>query len=150
MKSAYRVLAGLICLLVLVQSASIALGTFGIIHFVEGGNDYTKAVGETGAGAAEAGGIGQSIHSIGATAVTLVAIILLVVAFLAKIEDGLKWAVIVFVAVLLQWGFAIAAFQAPVVGLLHGVNAFVIFGTAMTAMQKAKASTAAPVEPAAA
>jgi len=148
MKSAYRVLAGLICLLVLVQSASIALGTFGIIHFVEGGNDYTKAVGETGA--AEAGGIGQSLHSIGATAVTLVAIILLVVGFLAKIEDGLKWAVIVFVAVLLQWGFAIAAFQAPVVGLLHGVNAFVIFGTAMTAMQKAKASTAAPVEPAAA
>ena len=137
MKTAYRVLAGLTCLLVLVQSAAIAFGTFGIINFVEGGNDYTKAVGEERA--ADAGG---------AMAVALVAILLLIVSFFAKIEGGVKWAGIVFVAVLLQWVFAIIAFGAPVVGLLHGINAFVIFGTAMTAMQKAKASTAAPAEPA--
>ena len=146
MKTAYRVLAGLTCLLVLVQAAAVAFGTFGIINFVEGGNDYTKAVGEERA--ADAGGIGQNIHSIGAMAVALVAILLLIVSFFAKIEGGVKWAGIVFVAVLLQWVFAIIAFGAPVVGLLHGVNAFVIFGTAMTAMQRAKAATGTPVEPA--
>ena len=143
MKSAYRVLAGLTCLLVLVQAAAIAFGTFGIINFVEGGNDYTKAVGEQRA--AEAGGLGQNIHSFGAMAVALVAIALLIVSFFAKIDGGVKWAGIVFVAVLLQWVLAIVAFSAPVVGLLHGVNAFVIFGTAMTAMQRAKASASAPL-----
>jgi hypothetical protein len=143
MKSAYRVLAGLTCLLVLVQAAAIAFGTFGIISFVEDGNDYTKAIGEERA--AEAGGIGQNIHSFGAMAIALVAIVLLIVSFFAKIDDGVKWAGIVFVAVLLQWVFAILAFSAPVVGLLHGLNAFVIFGTAMTAMQRAKSATSAPV-----
>jgi hypothetical protein len=134
------------CLLVLVQAASVAFGTFGIINFVEGGNDYTKAVGE--ARAADAGGIGQNIHSFGAMALSLVVIILLIVSFFAKIDGGVKWAGIVFVAVLLQWVFAILAFSAPVVGTLHGINAFVIFGTAMTAMQRAKASASTPVVPA--
>jgi hypothetical protein len=143
MKSAYRVLAGLTCLLVLVQAAAIAFGTFGIISFVEDGNDYTKAIGEERA--AEAGGIGQNIHSFGAMAIALVAIVLLIVSFFAKIDGGVKWAGIVFAAVLLQWVFAIIAFSAPVVGLLHGLNAFVIFGTAMTAMQRAKSATPAPV-----
>jgi hypothetical protein len=143
MKSAYRVLAGLTCLLVLLQAAAIAFGTFGIINFVEDGNDYTKAIGEERA--AEAGGIGQNIHSFGAMAIALVAIVLLIVSFFAKIDGGVKWAGIVFAAVLLQWVFAIIAFSAPVVGLLHGLNAFVIFGTAMTAMQRAKSATSAPV-----
>ena len=143
MKTAYRVLAGLTCLLVLVQSAAIAFGTFGIINFVEGGNDYTKAIGEERA--AEAGGLGQNIHSFGAMAIALVAIVLLIASFFAKIDGGVKWAGIVFVAVLLQWVFAISAFSAPVVGLLHGLNAFVVFGTAMTAMQRAKSATSAPV-----
>lgn len=143
MKSAYRVLAGLTCLLVLVQAAAIAFGTFGIISFVEDGNDYTKAIGEERA--AEAGGIGQNIHSFGAMAIALVAIVLLIVSFFAKIDGGVKWAGIVFAAVLLQWVLAIIAFSAPVVGLLHGLNAFVIFGTAMTAMQRAKSAASAPV-----
>lgn len=143
MKSAYRVLAGLTCLLVLVQAAAIAFGTFGIISFVEDGNDYTKAIGEERA--AEAGGLGQNIHSFGAMAIALVAIVLLIVSFFAKIDGGVKWAGIVFAAVLLQWVLAIIAFSAPVVGLLHGLNAFVIFGTAMTAMQRAKSATSAPV-----
>jgi hypothetical protein len=78
-------------------------------------------------------------------AIALVAIVLLIVSFFAKIDGGVKWAGIVFVAVLLQWVFAIIAFSAPVVGLLHGINAFVIFGTAMMAMQRAKSATSAPV-----
>jgi hypothetical protein len=138
MKATYRVLAGLTCLLVLVPAAAIAFGTFGILNFVEGGDDYTKTVAEDRA--SDAGGIGQNIHSFGAMAIALVAIILLIVSFFAKIDGGVKWAGIVFLAVLLQWVFAIVAFSAPVVGLLHGLNAFVIFGTAMAAMQNAKRS----------
>ena len=94
MKATYRVLAGLVCLLVLVQSASVAFGTFGILSFVDGGDDYTKAVAEDRASAA--GGVGQNIHSFGAMAIAVVAILLLVVSFFAKIEGGVKWAGIVF------------------------------------------------------
>jgi len=147
MKATYRVLAGLICLLVLVQAAAIAFGTFGILSFVDGGDAYTKSVAEERA--SDAGGIGQNIHSFGAIAVTLVALALLVVSFFAKIEGGAKWAGIVLGVVVLQWLFAIVAFSAPVVGMLHGANAFVIFGTAMNAMTIArKSTTATPVTPA--
>ena len=138
MKSTYRVLAGLTCLLVLVQAAGIAFGTFGILNFVDGGDDYSKSIADERS--ADAGGIGQNIHSFGAAALALIAIILLIISFFAKIEGGVKWAGFVFLAVLLQWIFAIIAFSAPVVGILHGINAFVIFGVAMTAMQTAKAS----------
>src|SRR3954447_18017904 len=110
MKATYRALAGLICLLVLVQAAAIAFGTFGILNFVED-NDYTKSIAEDRT--ADAGGVGQNIHSFGAIAIALVAIILLIVSFFAKIDGGVKWAGFV----LLQWIFAIVAFSAPVVGM---------------------------------
>ena len=142
MRSAYRVLAGLICGLVLVQAAAVAFGTFGILNFVEDGSTYTKSVAEDGG--SDAGGIGQAIHSFGAIAIALVAIGLLVVSFFAKIDGGVKWAGIVFGTVLLQWVLAAVAYSAPVVGLLHGINAFVIFGVAMTAMQRAKTVEATP------
>jgi hypothetical protein len=140
-KATYRVLAGLTCLLVLVQAAAIAFGTFGILSFVDDGGDYTKSIADERS--ADTGGIGQNIHSFGAMALALVAIVLLIVSFFAKIDGGVKWAGIVFLAVLLQWIFAIVAFSAPVVGLLHGLNAFVIFGVGMSAMQNAKRSEAA-------
>ena len=143
MRSAYRVLAGLICGLVLVQAAAIAFGTFGILSFVEDGSTYTKSVAEDGG--SDAGGIGQAIHSFGAIAIALVAIVLLVVSFFAKIDGGVKWAGIVFGTVVLQWVLAAVAFSAPVVGALHGINAFVIFGVAMTAMQRAKNVETTPV-----
>jgi hypothetical protein len=137
MKATYRVLAGLIAVLVLVQAAAIAFGTFGILSFVEDGSDYTKSVAED---RTATGALGQNIHSFGAMAIALVAIVLLVVSFFAKVEGGVKWAGIVFLVVLLQWVLAIVAFSAPVIGALHGLNAFVMFGVAMMAAQRARTS----------
>jgi hypothetical protein len=141
MRGTYRVLAILIGLLVLVQAAGIAFGTFGILKFVEDGKDYTKSISED---RTATGALGQNIHSFGAIAIALLAIILLIISFFSKIEGGVKWASIVFLVVLLQWVFAIVAFSAPVVGMLHGINAFVIFGTAMMAAQNARRSAGTP------
>jgi hypothetical protein len=138
MRTTYRLLAGLVAVLVLVQAAAIAFGTFGILSFVDDGRDYTKSVAED---RSATGGLGQNIHSFGAIAIALIAIVLLVVSFFAKIEGGVKWAGIVFLVVLLQWVLAIVAFSAPVVGALHGLNAFVMFGVAMMAAQRARTST---------
>jgi hypothetical protein len=119
------------------------------LKFVEDDNDYTKSIAED---RTATGALGQNIHSFGAIIIALLAIILLVVSFFSKIEGGVKWAGIVFLVVLLQWVFAIVAFSAPVVGMLHGINAFVIFGTAMMAEQNARRSastaTSTPTSPA--
>jgi hypothetical protein len=139
MRSTYRALAALVAALVLVQAAAIAFGTFGILSFVEDGSDYTKSVAED---RTATGALGQNIHSVGAMVIALVAIVLLIVSFFAKIEGGVKWAGIVFLVVLLQWVLAFVAFSAPVVGALHGLNAFVMFGVAMAAAQRARTSTA--------
>jgi hypothetical protein len=139
-KPTYRVVAMLICLMVLVQAAGIAFGTFGILKFVEDGKDYTKTISED---RTATGALGQNIHSFGAIIIALLAIILLILAFFSKIDGGVKWAGIVFGLVLLQWVLAIIAFSAPVVGLLHGINAFAVFGTALEAAQNAKRSMGA-------
>lgn len=147
MRPTYVVLARLTALLVLVQAASVAFGTFGILNFVEGGDDYTKSVAED---RTATGALGQDIHSMGAAAMALLAIVLLIVSFFARIDGAVKWAGLVFLAVLAQWVFAILAFSAPVVGMLHGLNAFVIFGVAMSAAQNAirskKSSASATAE----
>ena len=127
MKATYRVLAYLIPVIVALQASFIALGVFGLGKFVEDGNDFTKSILENGG---STGDVGFMLHSFGANAAALVALVLLIVSFFAKIEGGVRAALFVFLDVVLQWVFAIVAFSVPVVGLLHGLNAFVIFGTA--------------------
>jgi hypothetical protein len=144
MKSVYRALAGLISLLVLVQAAGIAVGTFGILNFVED-HDYTKTVAENHDAT---GAAGQLVHSVGAIAITLVALILLVVSLFSKISGGVKWAGLIFLDVVVQWVLAIIAFAVPVIGALHGINAFVMFGLGMMAAQNAGKSSVSTGEPA--
>ena len=48
MKATYRVLAYLIPVIVALHASFIALGVFGLVKFVEEGNDFTKCVLENG------------------------------------------------------------------------------------------------------
>jgi hypothetical protein len=76
---------------------------------------------------------------------SLLVIIALVMA-LSKYKAARKHAGILFGVTLLQWVFAMIAFSAPVAGLLHGANAIVILGVAISAESMAKkAGTAEPV-----
>jgi hypothetical protein len=143
MKSVYRALAILISVLVLVQAAGIAMGTFGILNFIDDGTDYTKTIAENGDAT---GAVGQMVHSIGAIAILLVAIILLVVSFFAKISGGVKWAGYIFLDVVVQWVLAIVAFGVPAIGALHGINAFVMFGLGMMAAQNVRKSSVSTEE----
>ncbi len=69
---------------------------------------------------------------------------LLIISFFAKFDGAVKWAGFVFLAVLLQWVFAIAAFGAPLVGFLHGANALVLFAVALMAGRRAGMIAADP------
>jgi hypothetical protein len=144
MRSTYRILGLTIAGLVVVQAAAIAFAMFGVLHFVDGGDPLSKSLVDDRTGFD--GAIGMNIHSIGAMVISLLAIILFILSFFAKIPGGVKWAGFVFLAVLVQWVLAIAAFGAPVVGALHAVNAFAIAGLGARAAKQASAE--APGAPA--
>jgi hypothetical protein len=137
MRTTYRVLGLTISGLVVVQAAAIAFALFGVWHFVDGGDSLNKSLADDRSGFD--GALGVNIHSIGAMVISLLAIILLIISFFAKIPGGVKWAGYLFLAVLLQWVFAIVAFGAPVVGALHAINAFAIAGLGARVAKQANA-----------
>lgn len=136
MRNAYRVLALLIPVLVTVQAALIAFGQFGIESWVSDDHSYTKQAQE---GGDATGAVGITLHGIiGNDVIPLVALVLLVVAFFAHVPGGRKWAAFVLLDVVVQIVLAVLAYNVAAVGLLHGVNALLLFGLAMMAAQRAR------------
>jgi hypothetical protein len=140
MKKTYRVLAYLLPAIVALQAAFIAMAVYGLGSWVEDGHTLTKSTLDNGTSVT--GDIGFALHGFGAMAAALVALLLLVVSFFAKIPGGVKWAAIVFGDVVLQWVLAFVSFAAWSVGALHALNAFALFGLSMVAAQQATRSLA--------
>jgi heme A synthase len=133
MKQAYRGLAFAIPIGVVLQAAFIAFGTFGVLHSVDDGKVYDENSGETA---------GQVLHSIGGLVIPILALILFAISFAAKIPEGTKWAGFVLLAAILQIVLGVLAFSVPAIGLLHGINAFVLAGLAAVAARRATGATA--------
>jgi hypothetical protein len=126
-KQTYRVLSGLIALGVVVQAMAIALGGFGVIHQVDNGLVVDKNTNPN---------FGQILHGIdGMYIIPLLGLALLIVSFFAatSVPGARKWGGIVFGLIVLQVALAFVAFGAPVVGALHGINAFAVLGSAVRA-----------------
>jgi hypothetical protein len=141
MRQTYRVLAIAIALGVVVQAASVALGWFLTLKDLDDGQVLDKDFDYNA---------GQIVHSIfGLMVIPLLAIILFVISFFARIDSGVKWAGYVLLAVILQVALAFIAFGVPAVGALHGINAFVVAGLAGFAGRRAAEAptteTATPV-----
>ena len=84
------------------------------------------------------------VHGLnGMMIVPVVALLLLVVSFFAKVPGGVKWALIVFGVVVLQFALAFVGRLAglPFVGALHGLNAMILFGVAVTAAMRVRTAT---------
>lgn len=129
MRQLYRVLAVLVAVGVAVQVADIAMAWFLTLHDVDGGAVY--------AGEQDAN-IGHTLHGIvGFTVIPVLALLLLIVSFFAKVAGGVKWAGIVLLAVVVQVVLAIVSFSVPVLGALHGLNALVVAGVASVASRQA-------------
>jgi hypothetical protein len=126
-KQTYRVLAGLIALGVLLQAGSVAYGWFDALSAVDAGTVIDGNY---------EGNAGHMLHGVlGMMVIPLLGLILLIVSFVAakSIPQGRKWAGIVFGVTVLQVALAFAAFSAPVIGALHGINALVLLGAAARA-----------------
>lgn len=130
MRAVYRGLAGLIALGVVVQAALIATAWFQVINDTESGAVFDE---NTEGNWAHAG------HGlIGMIVIPVIAILLLIVSFFARVPGGVKWALITLGVAILQIVLAFVGFSAPIVGALHGINAFVLAGVASVAMRKAR------------
>jgi len=136
MRGAYRALAGLIALGVLVQAAAIAGGWFGTINEIDDGatinEDYE-------------GNLGHAVHGMnGMMIMPLLGLFLFVLSFFAKsIPNAVKFAGFTFLAIVVQIVLAFIAFGVPAIGALHGINAFIVIGIAeMTARRVDAASPA--------
>ena len=142
MRAAYRILAGLIAIGVVVQASLIAFALFDIEHKTDDGVFYSK----------DSNNLGVGLHSLlGGMVIPVLALALLIVSFFARIPGGVKWAAITFGVLLLQVVLGYSGSALPLIGVLHGLNAFALAGVASVAMRKARqAEEAVPAEPAAA
>ena len=128
MRATYKALGHTIAGLVAVQAAVLALAVFGLWNWIDDGNSVTKAKLDSDAGLGSPGEVGFMLHGmIGMMVIPALALVFLIVSFFAKdVPGAVKWAVLLFVAVLLQVVVAIVAFSSPLVGAIHGLNALVI------------------------
>jgi hypothetical protein len=133
MRNAYRVLAYLIAALVVVQAGAIAYGMFGLFNWVEEGGTFDQAALEA-EDAGVGGGFGFGLHiTIGYFVIPIVALLLLIMSFFAKVPGGVRWALFLFLTVVVQTLLAGFAHAVAGIGWLHGMVALVLFGLAVTA-----------------
>ncbi len=137
MRATYRVLALLIAVGVVLQAAFIASGWFQVLNNADSGAVFDKNSERNWA---------QAAHGeVGIMVIPILAIALLILSFFARIPGGVKWAAITFGVVLLQIALAFVGFFVPVLGTLHGINAFALAAVASIAARKARlAETATP------
>jgi hypothetical protein len=136
MRATYRVLAMLIALGVVLQAAFIAWGLFTIHSQTDDGQTISNTDPDAGIVS----------HAVLGNIIPLLALILLIVAFFARIPGGVKWAAITLGVAILQVALAYISYGVPFIGLLHGLNAFALAAVASVAMRKARLASA-PAEP---
>ncbi|MDT7615943.1 MAG: hypothetical protein QOF00_3390 [Pseudonocardiales bacterium] len=133
MRTTYRVLAYLIAVGVAVQAATIAYVLFGLGRWIQDGGVLDKATMES-EGAGFDGVIGFAIHGInGEMVIPALALILLVVSFFAKVPRGVMWAGVIVGLIIVQVALGIVSSAVPGLGLLHGLNALLLFAAAIAA-----------------
>lgn len=141
MRTAYRVLAFVVGIEVIIQAGMIAYAVFGEAKFIAGGGVINKAVIESRSADFD-GVLGFPVHAInGQMVIPVITLAFLVVSFFAKVPKGVMWAGIVAGLVVLQVVLGIFGGDIPFVGLLHGINALALFMVAIHAARQASTTT---------
>lgn len=128
MRSTFKYLAWLIALEVAIQAAAIAFGVFGLGKWVGEGNAFTEQALE---GGGVTGGGGFGLHAVnGMIIIPLIALILLIVSFFAKMPHASRDAGVLLGLVIVQVLLGFSGDASPWLGALHGLVALAIFGMA--------------------
>ncbi len=144
MRKAYRILARIIAIEVVLQAMFIVFAVAGLFKWIDDGATLDKSVIESWNDDPPTweGAIGHFLHVMnGQFLVPLFGLALLIISFFAKVPGGTKLATIIFLSIVVQVAAGILAGELPMLGLLHGLNAFVLF---MAAFQAAKAAAEEP------
>jgi Family of unknown function (DUF6220) len=133
MKTAYKVLAFLVALGVVVQAGSMAFAVAGLGIWVNEGGVFDKAAFED-ENLSFTGIAGFMVHGMnGMMVIPAIALLLLIVSFFAKVPRGIPMAALVLGLVVLQVTLGLFGHSTPYAGMLHGVNALILMGAAITA-----------------
>lgn len=146
MRQTYKILAHTIAGLVAVQAAVMVFAVAGLGNWVMDGNSLTEATMESEPDFT--GAIGFMLHGmIGMMLIPLLALVLLIVSFFAKIPGGVKWAAIVLGLVVLQVFLGLMGHETAWSGLLHGLNALILFTVALGTGRMVSAPAAGAASP---
>ena len=147
MRTAYKVLAYLVAAEVAVQAVVMVWGIAGLGKWVDGGGVFDKAVIESEGTPPFPEVVGILVHGInGMFVIPALALLLLIVSFFTKVRGAIKWAVIVFVLVVVQGQLGELGHDFPLAGAVHGLNAMALFGVALYAGRRLRAAAAVGVE----
>jgi hypothetical protein len=145
MIKAYRILAIIIAAEVVIQAMMIVFAVAGLYNYIDDGATVDKAAMED-EDLSFTGATGFMVHGInGMMIIPLLGIALLVVSFFAKFDGAVKWAGIVLASIVVQVAAGLLGHGAPYIGMIHGLNAFILAGAAGFASRQARtAETGAP------
>jgi len=136
MRRAYHVIAYVIAAEVVVQAMMIATGVAGLSHWIDDGATVNKHVLDKDP--SFTGSWGFAVHAInGQMLIPLLAIVLLVISFFAKVAGGTRWALYILGLIIVQVVLGVSQGDVPYLGLLHGANAFAILVTAILTARRA-------------
>lgn len=134
MRTAYRVLAFLIALEVAIQAAAMVYAIAGLGIWIDSDNGVLDKAAFESEESLFPEMVGFMIHGMnGMMVIPLLALIFLIVSFFAKVPGGVKWAAFTLLAVVVQVALGIFGHELAVLGALHGVNALILFGVALSA-----------------
>ena len=147
MRTAYKVLGYAVAAEVAIQAMLIVWGIAGLGKWVDGGGVFDNAVTESGGAPPFPEIVGIIMHGInGLFVIPGLGLLLLIVSFFTKVRGAIKWALIVFVLVVVQGQLGELAHDFPLAGAVHGLNALALFSAAVHAGRRLTAATAVGVE----
>jgi len=130
---------------VIVQAMAMVFAIAGLGKWVEDGGVFDKSVMESDK-APFPEVVGFAIHGInGMMIIPLIALLLLISSFFAKIPGAVKWAALVLLLVVVQVTLGLVGHAVPAVGALHGLNALLLFSSAVYAARRRRTAAAGRV-----
>jgi hypothetical protein len=131
MRSVYRVLVALLAVEVVVQAMAITFAVARLFYWIdEDGGVANKALFENDK-ADYPGATAFMLHGMnGLLIMPIIALLLLIVSFFAKVPGGTKRAGILIGLVVLQAALGLFSHAVPALVMLHALNAFALFSVA--------------------
>jgi hypothetical protein len=149
MRKTYRILADIIAIEVVIQAMVMVFAIAGLFKWISDGATLDQSVidGWEDDPPDWTGSIGHFIHVMNGTfLIPLLGLALLIVSFFAAVNGGVKWAAIIFVSIIVQVLAGQFAEDSPYLGLVHGLNAFILFSAAVMAARNARVARADMVD----